>query len=366
MLSGMIIGAGMFAIPFSFARAGFILGTVELVILAAVVAAVHLLYGEVVAETPSSHRLPGYARLYLGRTGAALAWGSAIFGIVGALLAYIIIGSVFLDALLGSIAPEAGDFFWAAAIAAAGAAITLFPLRKEAAVNGVLTVLLIGFILFLIAFLLPRAEWSNLSGFEISEALTPYGILLFALSGGTVIPDVVAVLGRNRRKIRRAVALGSLAPAALYFLFALAVVGALGIQVSEETIRGLGVLDGQALVIVGGIIGFLAVFTSFIVLQSSFQALLRLDFGLRRRSAWFLGAAIPFFFYLMGFQNFIMIIGAVGAVAVGIDAALILGMHRRLRKISGAAVSPRAYLWGLAVYAMVGIGVAAYLYQLLW
>jgi tyrosine-specific transport protein len=367
ILSGTIIGAGMFAIPLSFARAGFILGTIELVILAGVVAAIHLLYGEVVAQTPSSHRLPGYVRLYLGRTGAALAWGSAVFGIIGALLAYIIVGSLFLDALLGSIAPEAWQFFWATAIVAAGAAITLFPLKKEAAINGVLTVLLIGFILFLIAFLLPRVEPSNLSGFEVSEALTPYGVLLFALSGGTVIPDLVAVLGRNRPKIRLAVMLGSLVPAVLYFLFALAVVGALGTRASEETVRGLGTLDGQSLVIVGSVVGFLAVFTSFIVLQSSFQAMLRLDFGLRPRWAWLSGAAAPFFLYVLGLRDFLAIVGAVGAIAIGIDTALILAMYSRLRKRhSGPARTRRSYAFGIGIYAMVTIGIVAYLYQLLW
>lgn len=364
MLSGMIIGAGMFAIPFSFARAGFLLGTLELVILSGVVAAMHLLYGEIVVGTPSRHRLPGYAHLYLGRTGAALAWGSAIFGIVGTLLAYIVVGSVFLSSLFASIAPETGQFFWAAILAGGGAMITLFPLKKEALINGALTILLIGFVLFLIVLLLPRVEPVNLSGFNLAELFIPYGVLLFALAGGTVIPDLVEVLGRRRSKVRHAVLAGSLLPAVIYFFFVLAVVGALGTGVSEETVRGLGALNRQGLVILGSIIGFLAVLTSFIVLESSFQALLRLDFGMRPRWAWLCGAFAPFFFYMIGFQDFIAIVGAVGAVAVGIDAALILTIYNRLRRRSGEAISRRSYIFGAGIYAMVSIGVIAYLYKL--
>ena len=65
MLSGMIIGVGMFAIPFSFSTAGFWLGTLELCVLALAILAVHLCYAEVVLHTNERHRLPGYVRRYM-------------------------------------------------------------------------------------------------------------------------------------------------------------------------------------------------------------------------------------------------------------------------------------------------------------
>ena len=99
VLSGMIIGVGMFAIPFSFAAAGFWLGAAELVVLTCIVVILHLLYGEIVLATPEFHRMPGYVRVYLGRRAETVSWASTIFGITGTLLAYLIAGSLFLHSL---------------------------------------------------------------------------------------------------------------------------------------------------------------------------------------------------------------------------------------------------------------------------
>ena len=66
ILTGMIIGVGMFGIPFSFSVSGFWLGAAELVVLAAIVTVIHRLYGEIVLATPTLHRVPGYVREYLG------------------------------------------------------------------------------------------------------------------------------------------------------------------------------------------------------------------------------------------------------------------------------------------------------------
>ena len=99
MLSGMIIGVGMFGIPYAFAASGFWLGTVLLVVLTAIAVFLHLLYGEIVLHTHGVHRMPGYARIYLGENAAALAWFSALFDGVGSLLAYAILGAVIISYL---------------------------------------------------------------------------------------------------------------------------------------------------------------------------------------------------------------------------------------------------------------------------
>lgn len=177
------------------------------------------------------------------------------------------------------------------------------------------------------------------------------------LPGGVVIPDLVTVLGKDRKRARSAIIIGTLIPAALYFLFAFAVVGALGGTVSKEAIQGLRGVAGQNLVLFGSVVGFLAVFTSFIVLNTSFQALLRLDFGVSRALAWLSASSIPFLLYLLGIQNFLLVIGVVGAVAVGIDSALVLAAHYRLRKQEGASFTWISYLWRVAVYGMIVGGV---------
>lgn len=331
ILSGMIIGAGMFGIPYAFSRAGFWLGVFELILLAALVTGAHLAYGEVVLRTNTFHRMPGYARIYLGKIPAALAWLSAIFGILGALLAYLILSGVFLHTAFAPFWAGSRELFWAAATAALGALITVWPLRKEALVNGILTALLIVFVIILSLRLEPFAQAPNLAGFRPENFFVPYGVLLFALTGGTVIPDLITFLGRNKKRARRAIVIGTLIPAALYFFFALAVVGAAGERVSEDALSGLRPFLGEAAVRTGSIIGFLAVFTSYIVLSGSFRQLLRLDAGNKKRRAWLVASLAPFLLYVLGFQSFIVVIAAVGTVAVGADILLTLAMYFHLR-----------------------------------
>lgn len=363
-LAGMIIGAGMFAIPFAFARAGFWLGAGELIVLGAVVAAIHLLFGDIVMQSSGRHRLPGYARMYLGRPAATIAWGSALFGMIGSLLAYLIVGSVFLRMLSARAVPVSGDLFWAAAFAVLGIAIVLLPLRKEALINGILTAVLIVFIIVLSFFLLPRVSAANFDGPHLSEAFAPYGILLFALTGGAAVPEVIALLGGRRARARRAIVIGSFIPVAIYFLFAYAVVGALGSGVSEEAIRGLYTIAGERIVWFGSLIGLLAIITSFVVLTSSLESLFEFDWGLGRRPARLVAIGAPIALYLAGFQNFIAIITAVGALGVGVDAILIVAIHRVMQKrLKMQRYSLIHFLEGVVCLIAI-IGVAAYLYQM--
>src|SRR3989344_5081672 len=82
-----------------------------------------------------------------------------------------------------------------------GAVITRFSLKKETLVNSILTVLLVGFIIFIVTLLIPKIEFIHIGGFFLKEGFAPYGVLLFALSGGVVIPDVVTYLGRDRTRV---------------------------------------------------------------------------------------------------------------------------------------------------------------------
>ena len=364
LLAGMIIGAGMFAIPFSFAHAGFLLGAFELIVLTIAVTLLHRFYGDIVLNTRESHRMPGYMRHYLGEWGGRTALASSAFGISGSLLAYLLIGSRFLGNL-------SAHFFsiphgmLVLCIALSGALITFFPTRKEAAINGVLTSLLIIFIIFLIAFLLPRISFINLSGFHTNESFIPYGILLFALSGAVVIPDVVAVVGRNRRLLSRVVVIGTIVPAVIYFLFALAMVGSFGSNVSEDAISRLSSLHEGWLITLGSAIGFFAVYTSFIILSASFQALLTFDLGLRPFLAWVVGSVLPLLFYVAGFQNFVSIISIVGAVSIGLDSLLIILAHYSLSRRTVLPQSSLNDFIRVPLGAMIALGILFGIYAVL-
>lgn len=329
ILSGMIMGVGMFGIPFSFAKAGFLLGTIELVLLTLVIIFFHLIYSEIVTRTKEHHRIPGYVRMYIGGRVTYLAWAATIFGIVGTLLVYLLVSARFLSHIVGPVWDYSSELFWSVFVMACIASITFFSLKKEAFINGVFTAILIGFILFLVVVLLPSVNTENLTKFDIRNIFVPYGVLLFALSGGAAIPDVVDILGRKRGLIRGAIIFGTLLPACLYFLFALVVVGVSGLGVSEESFLGLSHMVSGKMMITAYITGLLAVFTSFVVLSSNFISLLEFDFGMQRIYGWAIATLTPTVLYIFGFHNFLSIISFLGATSVGIELTLLLSVYHR-------------------------------------
>lgn len=362
ILVGFIIGVGMFGIPFSLAQVGFWPGIVELVVLAAITLGLHLAYGAVALETETLHRLPGYVRLYLGRRPLLLSSFSAVFGIAGSLLAYVIAGSLFLQTIFAYFSTNLGQGFWVFLFVAVASVIALFSNKKEAVIGGILTSVLIAFIILIVVWLLPHVRLENLQGFYPRNLLLPYGVILFALSGGIVIPDVVTFLGRDKKRVYSAIVIGTLIPAFLYIVFAFGVIGTLGTAVTPEAIRGLRVVAGENMVLLGSVVGFLAVFTSFIILNRSFQELLHLDFGMSPVLAWASASFIGLLLYSAGFHNFVAIVGAVGAVSIGIDAVLVVTSYHAMKRKQNHD-SRWSHFWEFGIAGLVVFGILFEIYK---
>ena len=77
MLVGMIIGVGIFGVPYVLSRAGLVPGIFYFIVLGAAIILVHLFYGEAVLRTNGRHRLVGYAEKYLGMWGRRAAAGTS-------------------------------------------------------------------------------------------------------------------------------------------------------------------------------------------------------------------------------------------------------------------------------------------------
>src|SRR3989338_3789267 len=89
-LVGTTIGAGVLGIPFVVAKAGILLGLIDIIIIGAAIMMVNLYLGEVVLRTKGKHQLTGYAQKYLGNKGKSIMALTMVFSIYGALTAYII------------------------------------------------------------------------------------------------------------------------------------------------------------------------------------------------------------------------------------------------------------------------------------
>jgi tyrosine-specific transport protein len=322
IMVGMIVGAGMFALPYVVAQAGVQWGITHLVLTFFIILSIHLLYGEVVVGTPGKHRLPGYAAQYLGHHGKTVAFISAIIGFYGSMLTYGILGGIFLQKLLGDGIPLVVStlFFFTL-----GAIILLRGIDQVGKINFFLTVPLLLLILLVCFLLFPHADIDPFSFGSMDNWFLPYGVFLFALSGASAIPDAIQLLKRkNKHEVRSTIFWGTFIPAVLYALFVFAVLGVTGAFTTQDAISGLEAYVGTGILAVGALVGFLAVFTSFLAMGLDLKNLIRYDYRKPEPLAWALTVGVPIVLYFLGITDFVRVMAFIGTVAIGTDGLLII------------------------------------------
>ncbi|MBU0535400.1 MAG: GerAB/ArcD/ProY family transporter, partial [Nanoarchaeota archaeon] len=222
---GVIIGAGIFGIPYVVAKAGFLTGAFVILLLGGVVALLYLYLGEVVLRTQGNHQLTGYAERYLGRWGKAAMLFSMVFGLYGAMVAYLLGEGGALSAIFGGPQlPYTLAFF---VIVSFLLYFGIETLEKSELVT-VFLVLLTVFVIM--AFTSPHIDTANLRSFDITKSFIPFGVVLFAYLGMVAVPEANEILGKDKKKLKTVLLLGIIIPIIIYLMFTLVVVGSIGLQ----------------------------------------------------------------------------------------------------------------------------------------
>jgi tyrosine-specific transport protein len=364
-LIGMIIGVGIFGIPYVLAQAGFLIGFFYLIFLCLVVLVVHLSYGEIILRTHQDSRLVGYGEKYLGRLGKVSAMGIVIFQFYGAMLAYIIAGGHFLNIIFGRFF-GGGDFSWALVFFAFGALAILLGLRAVSASEFIMTILLLALAVFFIFKGAPFVSLENLKGFSLMKFFLPYGVIFFSLTGGAAIPELRHILRGEEREIKKAIILGTLIPAVIYLLFALVVVGTTGKGTTEDAISGLVPYLGQNIIFVGAIFGFLAVITSYLMLGLNLRKMFQLDYKLNKLLAWVLVCFVPLIIFLAGFNDFILVIGLIGAVAGGFEGIMTTLIYLKAKKMGDRQPEYSLKLNKVFIFGLIFLFALGVIYQFVY
>ena len=326
-LIGTIIGAGVLGIPYVVAKSGFLLGFLNIAILTFAVLMIHLYYGEVVLRTKGHHQLSGYAGKYLGKWGKRIATFSLIFGIYGALIAYIIGEGDVLSAIFG-VSPLFASvifFIFASAIVYAG-------LKTISRFDFYLMSVAIIFCLTICAFLIPKVSLANLSTIDVSYAFYPFGVVLFALIGMSAVPEVHSILAHDQKYFKRAIMFGVLFSAVFYMIFAFVVVGALGTGTTDVATIGIGLATSPTMIIFANLFAVLVMATSFLSLGIALTDMYHYDFKFHRFAAFALSCIVPLVLFLIGVKNFISTIAIAGAMTGGLDSILITLMFWKAKK----------------------------------
>jgi len=329
VLIGTVIGAGIFGIPYVVAQIGFFPGLIYLFFLALVVLFLNLLYGEVILRTPGDRQLSGYAEIYLGKTGKFLASLAVFISVYGALLAYLIKTGEFLNLIFNGYNP----IFFSLLFFIFTSLALFFGLKSISFLEGLLVSFLL-ILIVLISFLgATEINLTNFTSLNLNFLFLPYGVILFAFFGASVIPEMEEILREQTKQLKKAIIIGSLIPLLVYLLFTSLVVGICGPLTSDDAVFGLVGFLPDWIIRLGALLGVLAMSTSYLTLGYVLREVWRRDFKKPKMVSFFLAILPSLILFLLGAKNFIQVLGLTGALMGGLEGILIIFIFLRAKKI---------------------------------
>ena len=352
-LTGTIIGVGFFSLPYITLQVGIWIMLGYFLALGFLSILIQSLFGQVALKTADLKRFPGYVRTHLGRTAERVAQITTIFGLFGALLAYLIVGSEFLSELLSPIF-GGGTVFYAILYFMAGALLILFGIKAISKIE--FWGLVLFFVILAVMFLKGSSQinianvFPGINGLPLNfrNFFLPYGPILFSLAGVSLIPEVEEMLGDKKKLLKLVIPVSILTAIIVYGFFIYFVLGIAGPQTTESALGGLKNFLNRGVFSLAVFFGVVATFTSFIALGLNLKNVFQYDLKINKGLAWLITCFTPLFLYFIGIKSFISVISFVGGIFLGIDGILILLMYKK--------VSQRKFLpYSLAVIFILGI-----------
>jgi len=344
---GTIIGVGIFGLPYVASKSGFFVLFLYFLFIGTVAIVIHLIVGDIVLGTKEKHRFPGYVYQYLGKNWGRVSVTAMCFGLFGAQLAYLVIGGSFLQGLTGSCF---NSFVYV---------LVFFILGSTLIYKGIKGIALTEFLIVLLFFLLllifgiktmPHFQVSNLWQFDFKYLILPYGIVVFALWGSAILPELKEVLGGQRRILRKVIYSGIIISIIAYLLFTIFVFGVSGKTTTEDAFSGLGLGVAN----LGFIFGLITCFSSFIALGLTLKKIFIYDMHWSKNISFLVSAFVPLFLFLVGFRQFIDIINLTGALAVGLEGIIVVLLYRAyLKKKLNIRMNPLYFL--ISVFFFLGV-----------
>lgn len=356
-LMGMILGVGMFGVPYVLGKVGALAGLGMIAGIAVLVTVAHILFAEILMDAPVRMRLPNAAERVFGPTAGRAVLGIHVLGAYGAMVAYTIAAGSFAAVIFGVSDPfllQILCFLLMAGVAVRGrAAMT----RSQIP----LIVMLLAAVVILLVFALPAMRVVHLVVPAPGGWLTAYGVFLFALGGLPAIPTVVEALGKKQRSaVMRVVVGGTLAAALVTAIFGVGVLAASGPMTSDEAIRGLVPYVGEKAILVGAILGLLAVITSFLALAVYIRDVFLLDCHLPKPWAWACTLVPPLVLFLLGARQLIPVIAITGGIFWGFDGMVVAAVALAIR-----IKKQRSMVLPLLLLGCFSLGVTAHVLRVL-
>ncbi|MBP9748959.1 hypothetical protein KBD18_02010 [Patescibacteria group bacterium] len=359
-LVGTIIGAGLFAVPSIYLRLGLGRGVALTLFLGAMLTFLSLMVAEAILRTKGSMRLPGMVRLYLHPYLGTVQALSAVIGFWGALLAYLLLGGTFLSILFSPFV-SFPLWIWQLGFYVVCAAVVIAGIGLVGKMEFWVTSALVTVFVFFIVRLLPHADIASFSFDVRTQFFSQYGVLLFALYGSSAIANVRDLLLHQERQIAPTILLGGFFATLLTTLFGVVVFAVSGQGTTDDAINGLVPFLGHAVIVIGAVLGLLAISTSFFSAGLYLRDIFRLDYHLSPARSALAALGMPVVFFGSGVQQFLPVLGLVGSFFGITDTILICRAYLVSRK--KGARTPEFFLqipaWAVHLFLLVFVSLSA-------
>ncbi|MEM4152837.1 MAG: aromatic amino acid transport family protein [Candidatus Pacearchaeota archaeon] len=361
-LTGTAVGAGFLGIPYVVAKSGFLIGLIQMIVLALIIMLVNLYLGEVILRTKETHQLPGYALKYLGKGARAIMVFSMLFGIYAAMIAYFIgegqvLSFIFTGTLNYSLVFSFAFFVVMALLIYFG-----IEALEKGETFGMIIVLSIIIILTII--FLPKVSLSNLAHVSKDpvEWFLPYGVILFSFLSFSALPEVKQEIKNNEKIFKKAIIVGALIPLLTYALFTFAVVGFAGKATPEIATIALGKIPS--------LLAVFTMFTACFALGNALRDMYELDLKIKHFYSWLLAVIVPFvmfvIIYFFKLATFIIVLEWSGAVSGGLTGILALLMLLKAKRSGNRSPEYNVPInWVIAIILIL-VFVAGIAYQFIF
>lgn len=359
VLIGTIIGAGVFTLPYLIKLSGVWSVIFWLIIVTFLLIYLHLAYGELVLRTAKDFRLPGFAGYYLGAEAKKFLLLTTILTFAFSLLIYLILGAKFLQNLLILFIPqEIIPLGFVLVLLWLFLSIIILSKRNLVSkVNLILSLFLLATFIIIGIYLLPHVKNNNFN-FSFSNKhwsfFLPYGVLFYAINGMVAIPEMINIL--KKRKLlnysKKSITIGIIIVAFCYLIFMLTVSGTSGNTTTIDAISGLKNILGQPIIILGSILGFLAVTTSYLIFALYIKNCFTNDFHFSFFVSNFVVILAPLFLYIIGINNLPRLMSILGATVGGLEGIIIL-MSLQKAKIKSDLTPPYEILMTPLIYKVL-------------
>ena len=331
VFAGTIIGVGIFGLPYIARQSGFLVVVLYFLVIAVMAIMIHFLLGEVARDTHRIARIPGYAEEYLGLRAKKISFVISSLGLIGALLAYLILGGHFLYSLFSSL--SAGPMiFYVLIFLFFGAFLIYRGSETIASFQLAIQIVFVGLLVFFFFKGLPYINIENFTVFSRQSIALPYGVVLFSLWGIALVPEVKEMVDRDRQKLLWIISSGIIIAAICYLFFIFTILGVSGAGTTKDAISGFSKSIGNRIIYIGFLFGLITTFTSFITLGLTLKKIFWYDLKLPQRASWAMACFIPLGLYLAGMKNFIDVIGLTGAIFLGLEGVIVILIYRSFIK----------------------------------